>query len=249
MARRLLRLLRLAKANTAVAITAPVNADQETWKMRQRNNVSTGNLADFRQLSQRLGLSVRPKALLISCCDQLVDASLLTATGPGELLTIKTPGNIVKPYDTVANAESAAIEMAITELQVSDVIVCGHSPCRCMSHLMNPEDSESMPALASYLKYADASRRILEAKYDGWTEFAKLQAVAEENVLVQLDHLRTHPCIASAVACQTLRLHAWFYDAETNSVSVFVPEIGNYVTLANSNNNARQRKRTASGER
>ena len=106
-----------------------------------------------------------------------------------------------------------------------------------------------MPALASWLDYADATRRILDVKYDGWTAFAKLQAAAEENVLVQLDHLRTHPCIAAAVACHAVRLHAWFYDSETQGLATFAPETGSFVSRSSGRYGFPQRERSPSASR
>jgi carbonic anhydrase len=55
--------------------------------------------------------------------------------------------------------------------------------------------------------------------------------LTQENVLVQLEHLRTHPSVATALAAGELKIHAWVYKMETGQVFAFDPGSGQFVLL------------------
>ncbi|MEQ9407953.1 MAG: carbonic anhydrase [Fuerstiella sp.] len=175
-----------------------------------------------------------PLALFITCSDSRIDPSLLTRTSPGELFIQRTAGNIIPPYGAVHGGEAATIEYAVSALKVKDVVVCGHSHCGAMSGLLHPEAIEKMPAVRAYLEHAEATRRIVEENYSHLTDETKrLTLTVEENVLVQLENLRTHPSVAAAVGRGQLKLHGWVYKFETGEVFAFNPDQGQFLPLAN----------------
>ena len=55
--------------------------------------------------------------------------------------------------------------------------------------------------------------------------------LVQENVLVQLEHLRTHPAVATAMAAGDLKLHAWVYKMETGDVYAYDPDSGQFSPL------------------
>jgi carbonic anhydrase len=63
-----------------------------------------------------------------------------------------------------------------------------------------------------------------------------LTATIEENVLVQLESLRTHPAVAAAINRGVLKVHGWVYKLETGQVFQYEPEDGQFelLTLAGS---------------
>tara|TARA_R110002049_G_scaffold4601_1_gene31649 strand:- start:30961 stop:31452 length:492 start_codon:yes stop_codon:yes gene_type:complete len=157
------------------------------------------------------------------------------------MLQIKTPGNIVPPLGISPNAESATIEMAINEFQVSDIIVLGHTPCRCIANLMSPESLHTMPRVGEWLQYADATRQIVQSKHADRTAYAQIDAATEENVLVQLNHLKTHPSVSTAIAMDRVALHGWLFRAESGELETYVPKMRRFVSVtadANPNRSA-----------
>jgi carbonic anhydrase len=115
---------------------------------------------------------------------------------------------------------------------VKDVIVCGHSLCGAMGALLEEQQTKSLPAVRSWLGHAEATRRIILENYEHIPEGkARLMATIEENVLVQLENLRTHPSVAAAVARQDLKLHGWVYKFESGQVFSFCPEREQFVPL------------------
>lgn len=185
-----------------------------------------------KDLFERLASGQQPLALFITCSDSRIDPSLLTQTDPGELFILRNAGNIVPPYNSVAGGEAATIEYAVDVLNVRDAIICGHSHCGAMNGLLHPEQTEALPAVKGWLTHAAATGRIIKDNYAHITaESARLTAAVEENVLVQIENLRTHPCVASALSRGELKLHAWTYKFETGQVFCYDPQVGQYLPL------------------
>ena len=170
-------------------------------------------------LFERLEAGQQPLALFISCSDSRINPNLLTQTEPGELFILRNAGNIVPPYGAVHGGEAATIEFAIAVLKVKDIIVCGHSHCGAMKGLLNPDQLDDLPAVRTWLGHSESTARIMKENYGHITdENARLTATVEENVLVQLENLRTHPSVASTLARGELALHGWVYKFETGQV-------------------------------
>ena len=176
-----------------------------------------------RELFEDLARGQRPEVLFITCADSRVVPNVLTQTEPGELFVVRNAGNIVAPHapGTSASAEAAAVEYAVEVLHVKDIIICGHSHCGAMKAVLDPSQARELPAVASWLGNADATRRIMKQNYGHLSGDPLLTATVQENVLVQLDHLRTLPAVASALAAGRVRLHGWVYKFETGEVFAF----------------------------
>lgn len=176
------------------------------------------------KLFETLAEGQNPLALFITCSDSRIDPSRLTQTVPGELFIQRTAGNIVPPYGSVFAGEAATIEYAVSALKIRDIIICGHSHCGAMAGLLDPSSVEKMPAVQAYLQHAESTRRIVEENYSHLTDPTKrLMLTVEENVLVQLESLRTHPSVAAAVGRGDLKLHGWVYKFETGDVFAYNP--------------------------
>ncbi len=185
-----------------------------------------------RELFERLANEQNPDALFITCSDSRINPNLLTQTGPGDLFILRNAGNIIPPYGAANGGEGATIEFAVAALNIRDIIVCGHSRCGAMKGLLDPESLRDMPAVASWLGHAEATRRIIKGKYQHLHDQELLSATIEENVLVQLENLRTHPAVAAALARGQLKLHAWVYKIETGQVFSYDPKRGQFLPLA-----------------
>ena len=143
----------------------------------------------------------RPHALFITCADSRIDPELITQSGPGDLFVMRNIGNLVPAYGEMLGGVSAVVEYAVMALKVQHVVICGHSDCGAMKALMNPESLADMPAVKNWMNNAAAAMSVAKstAKADERPgEFAR--RLTEENVLLQLQHLRTHPSVAGAMA-------------------------------------------------
>ena len=174
-----------------------------------------------------------PSALIIACADSRVAPEHITQAGPGELFVCRNAGNIVPPASDVVGGVSSAIEYAVVALGVRDIVVCGHSDCGAMKGLMNRDLLKRMPAVAAWLRHADAAERIVcEAYPEGMDAQDRHHALALENVVVQLANLRTHPSVAAALAKGALRLHGWFFEIETGALLAYDGASGRFRPLA-----------------
>ncbi|HAG79841.1 MAG TPA: carbonate dehydratase [Cyanobacteria bacterium UBA12227] len=178
-----------------------------------------------RELFERLSEGQHPRILFITCSDSRIDPNLLTQTEPGELFIIRNVGNIIPPYGATTGAEGAAIEYAVEALGIKHIIVCGHSHCGAMKGLLQPSKlTDKMPLVYDWLKYAEGTRRIIQENYQDYEGDALLNAAIEENVLTQIENLRSYPVIHSKLYKGQLELHAWVYKIETGGVYVYSAE-------------------------
>ena len=184
------------------------------------------------ELFARLQHGQEPEACLITCADSRIVPNLITNSEPGQLFIVRNVGNIVPCYGANNNDELAAVEYAIVELGVEDVIVCGHTGCGAMQALVKSLEASGpsrTPLVMNWLRHADATLEIVREHYGHLEGKALVNAAAEENVLVQLEHLRTLPVIASRIPSGRVRLHAWMYKIDTGEVFYYESETGQFV--------------------
>jgi len=190
---------------------------------------------DFRPLQglfEQLAKGQTPETLFITCSDSRIDPNLLTRSRPGDLFILRNAGNIVPPHGAANGGEAATIEFAVAGLGVKDIIICGHSHCGAMQGLLTPEKVASLPTVASWLSHAETTRRIVNDNYGHLDGARLLTATVEENVLVQLENLRTLPSVASRLVRGDLHLHGWVYKIETGEVFAYDSTISQFVPLA-----------------
>ena len=188
-----------------------------------------------RELFERLAKGQTPDALFITCSDSRISPNLITQTEPGELFILRNAGNIVPPHGLAVGGEEATIEFAIVGLGIRDIIVCGHSHCGAVNALLAPDGiRDSMPTLCSWLNHAETARRIIQEKYSDLSHEKRLNVAIQENVLVQLENLRTLPAVAAALARNALNLHGWVYKFETGQVFGYDPEHGQFLDVGQS---------------
>ncbi|PTR28986.1 carbonic anhydrase [Rhodococcus sp. OK519] len=163
------------------------------------------------ELFAHLATHHTPHTLFIGCSDARVVPELITGAEPGDLFVIRTAGNLVPAYTPDADGVAASIEYAVATLGVRDIVLCGHSACGAMTALARSHDLSGAPAVAAWLRHADASRARTTAAGD-------VPDLVRQNVLAQLANLTTHPSVARALAEQQLTLHGWVFDIATGRV-------------------------------
>jgi carbonic anhydrase len=184
-----------------------------------------------RQFFENLCRGQHPVACFITCSDSRINPNLITNTEPGELFIVRNAGNLVPPHGTSNNGEAAAVEFAVVALGVKDIIVCGHTHCGAMSGLLQLDKLGDMPAVREWLRHAEATERIVKENYTHLEGEALVTATAEENVLVQVEHLRTLPAIAARLARGAVKLHAWMYKIQTGEMFEYDVERRQYVSF------------------
>jgi carbonic anhydrase len=184
------------------------------------------------QLFKRLADSQNPDALFITCADSRVMPELITQAAPGDIFICRNAGNIIPPYGEMNGGVSATIEYAVMVLRVRNIIVCGHSDCGALRAVQHPERVANLPTISSWLKHAESARMVVEENYPGLSHEEHLELLIRANVVAQIDHLRTHPSVASRVARGDLNLYGWVYSIETGEVISYDNESGTFLTLS-----------------
>jgi carbonic anhydrase len=200
--------------------------------VRGIHQFQTTHFKQQEELFARLSKGQQPETLLITCSDSRIVPDLLTQTEPGELFVLRNAGNIIPPHGASSGGEGGTIEFAVAALKVKHVVVMGHSHCGAMKGLLHPEDLGSLPLVASWLKHAEATRRIVQENYNDCEGEELLNATIKENVLMQLDNLRTYPAVAARLTRGDLTLHAWVYHIESGQILAFDPAQSRFVPLA-----------------
>jgi len=176
-----------------------------------------------------------PHTLFITCSDSRVLAELITQSKPGDLFVVKNVGNIVPRADVTGstNSTAAAIEFAVAELKVRDIVVCGHSQCGAMDALLQPRPaSPILPHLEEWLRIADPVKKIVLNEYRHLTTDAERStAAAEENVLFALENLHSYPVVQQRLVSGALFLHGWFFKIATAELFAYDPEANQFLPL------------------
>ncbi len=169
----------------------------------------------------------KPSTLYIGCSDSRIVPTLLTDTLPGELFIVRNVGAFVPPIDSSDGAGvGAAIEFALHELGVADIVVCGHSHCGAIRALYEPPGPE-MPLLARWLEHGRAAR------LDEEPSDAMLRRTERRAVAIQIARLMEYPLVRERVEAGRLAVHGWYYIIESGEIEVldvargeFVPKMG-----------------------
>ncbi len=168
-----------------------------------------------------------PKALFIGCSDSRIMPAMITGSKPGDLFIVRNIGNFVAPYkpDADFHATASAIEYAVSVLEVSDIIVCGHSHCGAIGALF--KDIKKTPENIHTVKWlelgAEAKKTALLAHRNSSRD-VMLRYTEQISVVYQLDNLLTYPAVKRKVAEGTLFLHGWHYDIENGNIAYYDDE-------------------------
>ncbi len=162
-----------------------------------------------KKLFAKLAKRQAPHTLFITCSDSRISPSMLTQTEPGEIFILRNAGNIIPSYEAGPNGEAATVEFAVLGLGIENIVVCGHSNCGAMKAVLDPGLSDHLPALRAWLEHAKNSPHGPEKN---------LNSIVEQNVLTQLNNLKTHPAVRDRLAQGKLHLFGWVYKISTGEV-------------------------------
>lgn len=155
-----------------------------------------------------------PRAMVVACCDSRIDPVALFEGEPGDLFVVRNVAGLIPPFapDHALHGTSAAVEYAVTALQVAHIVVVGHSNCggvqachdMCSGATEHPESS----FVGRWMEILRPGYERLGDARGGRPE--RLRALEQEAVLVSLRNLESFPFVAAALDDGSLSLHgAW----------------------------------------
>jgi carbonic anhydrase len=172
-----------------------------------------------KELFERLSEGQSPEALFITCSDSRIETAMITQTDPGELFICRNAGNIIPPHNAKhTGGMTASIEFAVAVLKVPHIVICGHTECGAMQGAMNPALVDNLPHVKEWLGFTREAVEEVKAAGEGLDDKARMRLLLERNVILQLEHTKSHPSVAARLADGSLTLHGWVYDIKTGAV-------------------------------
>ena len=185
-----------------------------------------------KELFEKLSEGQSPEALFITCSDSRIETAMITQTGPGELFICRNAGNIVPPHTTNTGAMTASIEFAVAALKVPHIVVCGHTECGAMKGAMNLEGLDALPHIREWLGFSKAAVDIVKELGSDLSDKERMEMLLRQNVILQIQHLKTHPTVATRLARGDLQIHGWVYDIKSGEVHAFDEQQNEFLPVA-----------------
>jgi len=195
------------------------------------HSFQSGYFATHRQLFEQLATAgQRPETMFITCSDSRVVPNLITNAAPGELFIIRNVGNVVPP-PTLPGGTAAAMEYAVEVLGVENVIVCGHTQCGAIQAILHPETVAHLPFVTRWVESDTRLSQILSERYPDLQGDDLVTAAVQENVLLQVEHLRQFDFIEQRLAAGKLHVSAWVFKIATGQIFDYDPNLCEFLEL------------------
>lgn len=158
-----------------------------------------------------------PNIMVIACSDSRVDPSTIFDASPGQMFVVRNVANLVPPFELGGGRHgvSAALEFAVTQLEVSEILVMGHGACGGCSAALSQNFKHARPGeggfISRWIEMLDEAREAVIQKHGPGLTPEAVREMEHAAVKVSLANLRTFPCIQEREAAGQLALHgAWF---------------------------------------
>lgn len=174
--------------------------------------------ADYRRQRERwaqLAEGQSPKVMVIACSDSRVEPAQIFDTLPGEIFVVRNVANLVPPFenDGGRHGVSAALEFAVTKLEVEELVVMGHGMCGGAHAALTEMFQDSAPGdggfVHAWVSLLDEARERVRAKFGDGPEASREMEL--ETVRTSIANLRTFPFIPSREAAGKLTIHGAYF--------------------------------------
>jgi carbonic anhydrase len=169
-----------------------------------------------RERWEELAVGQRPRVMVIACSDSRVDPAQIFDARPGEMFVVRNVANLVPPFepDTHYHGVSAALEFAVTQLEVEELVVMGHGFCGgCAAALtgqFHHADQGEGHFIAHWTDMLAEAGEEIRAKHPQLDRAAFLE-MEHEGVRLSLRNLRTFPWVREREAAGRLKLHGAYF--------------------------------------
>ncbi|WP_289103216.1 carbonic anhydrase [uncultured Marinobacter sp.] len=177
---------------------------------------------EHKDLFGALADSQNPDVLFFTCSDSRIDPNMVTGSNPGDLFICRNAGNVIPPHSNETGGMTASIEYAVAVLGVRHIIVCGHTDCGAIKGALDIPALKGLPHVKEWLGHCRSAMEIVRERHgidgDAPLDPKYLNEAIEENVLQQVQHLRTHPVVAAKLATGKIEIHGWVYDIKSGNI-------------------------------
>ncbi len=176
-----------------------------------------------------------PKTMVISCCDSRVDPSAIFDAGPGDLFVVRNVANLVPPFEPRGDyhGTSAALEFAVTGLQVENIVVMGHAHCGGVKAFLDGiyGRSDGSGFIDRWMSLLNPARAAMLQSDPGKKEGDHQQLLEMDSVRCSLENLQTFPFVKDAVSRNTLRLRGAYFSIFHSSLLGLDPESDTFLLV------------------
>ena len=190
-----------------------------------------------RQRWAELAESQSPKVMVIACSDSRVDPATIFDASPGEMFVVRNVANLVPPFELSEGRHgvSAALEFAVTQLDVPEIVVMGHGGCSgCLAALSQNFEGAKLGEggfMARWINILDDARTRVVAQHGRDQSVSALRAMEHESIKVSLANLRTFPCIRAREAEGRIRLHGAYFAIDDGLLHILDEALGTFGTV------------------
>jgi carbonic anhydrase len=183
---------------------------------------------------QQLAEGQNPRVMVIACSDSRVDPSQIFDANPGEIFVVRNVANLVPPFepDQGRHGVSAALEFAVTQLQVEEIIVLGHGFCGGCAAALTGQFDAARPGeggfIAHWIDMLGEARSRVRAEHGEPLTRDSFRAMEHEAVRVSLRNLRTFPWVEERETDGRLRLHGAFFAISDGVLHLLDEESGRF---------------------
>lgn len=183
--------------------------------------------------SLNLGSGQAPKTLVIGCCDSRVDPAILSDAQPGELFVVRNVANLVPPFEegNGFHGVSAAIEFAVVNLKVSNIVVLGHRQCGGIRALVENSKNRNRGFVDQWMKISAVALTRVKKRYPGADVEVLIRHCEMESILVSIDNLLSFPFVKEAVDEGRLTIMGTYFDLESGNLMTYSPEAGHFALV------------------
>ena len=177
-----------------------------------------------------------PKALFIGCADSRVIPNLITQSSPGDLFVLRNVGNFVAPYKPSEDfhATASGIEYAVTALNVSEIIICGHTKCGAIEALYSKVDDKPFIHTKKWLSLGEKAKSLAKLSINKNASHEELLRLTEKlSVVFQIENLLTYPYVKKGVDNGSIHIHAWIYNIHNGEIEYYDPDESTFKILEN----------------
>lgn len=182
-------------------------------------------------INHLLDQGYKPSTLVITCSDLRIAPENIFATNPGELYLISNLGGLIPPFNSNGiHGILSAIEYAVKEIGVENIIILGHAKCDAVKMMMSDKitkaKSDISESMKTWLSIAKEASEAVKTQLVDKSKDEQLSSCEHEAIVVSLYNLMEYPYVAKLMEENKLKIFGWHFDVESGSITSLNPQTG-----------------------
>ncbi len=177
-------------------------------------------------IGHQMAQGQKPSTMVITCSDLRLAPAEIMAANPGELYVVSNVGGIVPKHNANGvHGILSAIEYAVNDIQVDNIVVLGHAKCESMKMMMSEKFTATTGGLSEsmkiWLSVASEARDAVKGKMLDKGEEEQQVSCEYESIVISLRNLMAYPYIAKRMTEKKLNVYGWHFNIEEGKIMAF----------------------------